>query len=473
MTLTLGSKLGSYEVQSLLGAGGMGEVYRARDTRLGREVAIKVLPADRMADESRRRRFVQEARAASALDHPNIVTIHEIESVEGFDFIVMEYVSGNGLDALIPRQGMRLGDVLRTAIPMADALARAHARGIVHRDLKPANVMVSGEGVVKVLDFGLAKLVSSEEPSDDRETVTKDTAATPLSRPGTVAGTAAYMSPEQATAGKVDSRSDVFAFGAVLYEMVTGQRAFAGNSTAETLAAVVRDKPKVPSEIAPSVPRDLEKVILRCLCKEPDRRFQHMLDVKLDLEQIKEESDSGRAQSCSVALSRSRRSTGVDRRRLAPLAVPGGRRPSTDGCPPYVHPRSGNEPHVLARRRPGGVRVAGGEAGQLGHLPQDDRVPGDPSAHDGPHAGLRSELLASQSAFGPSMYESEASASSPCRGARPARSRPQARRPTTRTRPSHPTGTTWPTHRAARTSHAISTSSSWAPTTRRRAMPDV
>src|SRR4030081_1573837 len=202
MTLALGSKLGSYEVLSLLGAGGMGEVYRARDTRLGRVVAIKILPAERMADEDRRRRFVKEARAASALNHPNIVTIHEIESADGNDFIVMEYVPGKTLDAVIPRQGMRLGEVLRIAIPIADAVARAHAAGIIPRDLKPANVMVGSDGAVKVLDFGLAKLVTQEEAgSPENETRTEDGDAGRLSRPGTVAGTAGYMSPEQA-AGK-------------------------------------------------------------------------------------------------------------------------------------------------------------------------------------------------------------------------------------------------------------------------------
>ncbi len=301
MALTAGSRLGSYEVLSLLGAGGMGEVYRARDTRLGREVAIKVLPAERLADESRRRRFVQEARAASAINHPNIVTIHEIESTDGIDFIVMEYVPGKSLDALIPKHGMRVDEALRTAIPIADALAAAHSRGIVHRDLKPANVAVTREGVVKVLDFGLAKLVFEAETSNEIETVTKDTAAGPLSRPGSIAGTAGYMSPEQATGGTIDTRSDVFSFGAVLYEMVTGHRAFMGNSTAETLEAVVRHQPKAPGEVAPGVPRDLERLIQRCLRKEKDRRFQHMLDVKLELEQIKEDSDSGPAATIGPA----------------------------------------------------------------------------------------------------------------------------------------------------------------------------
>src|SRR5512136_1628211 len=205
MRLASDTRLGSYEILSPLGSGGMGEVYRARDTRLGREVALKVLPAERMADEHRRARFVQEARAASA---------------GGTDFIVMELVPGKTLDALIPRHGMRLGEVLRIAVPLADALAAAHGAGIVHRDLKPANVMVTPEGVVKVLDFGLAKLTQADEESG-QDATTLDAQAR-LSRPGTVAGTPAYMSPEQATGGVVDPRSDVFAFGAVLYEMVTG-----------------------------------------------------------------------------------------------------------------------------------------------------------------------------------------------------------------------------------------------------------
>jgi Tol biopolymer transport system component len=251
MSLPLGSKLGSYEVLSLLGAGGMGEVYRARDTRLGRLVAIKVLPTERMADENRRRRFVQEARGASALSHPNIVTIYEIESADGIDFIVMEYVPGRTLDTVIPRQGMRLGDVLRIAIPIADAVARAHAAGIVHRDLKPANVMVGSDGTVKVLDFGLAKLVAQEETgSPEHETVTEEGDAGRLSRPGMVAGTAGYMSPEQAAGKKV--------------------------------------------------------VILRCLQKEPDRRFQHMADVKVELQEIKEESDSQPAAAQAPARQRRR-----------------------------------------------------------------------------------------------------------------------------------------------------------------------
>jgi serine/threonine protein kinase/dipeptidyl aminopeptidase/acylaminoacyl peptidase len=288
LALTAGSRLGPYEVLSLLGSGGMGEVYRARDPRLDREVAIKVLPAERM-DEERRRRFVQEARAASSLNHPNIVTIHEIDSAEGRDFIVMEYVPGKSLDRLIPRHGMPLGEVLRIAIPVADALSRAHGRGIVHRDVKPSNVIAGSEGAVKLLDFGLAKLTASGTTSPEAET---ETAGPPLTRAGTVSGTVGYMSPEQASGGEVDARTDVFSFGAVLYEMATGRRAFSGDSPAATLAAVMREQPKAPSEVAADVPRDLERVVLRCLRKEADRRYQSMADVKLELEQIKEDSDS-------------------------------------------------------------------------------------------------------------------------------------------------------------------------------------
>src|SRR5262245_25728445 len=226
MPIAGGSRLGPYEILAPLGAGGMGEVYRARDPRLGREVAIKVLPAERLADETRRRRFVQEARAASQLNHPSIVTIHEIERDGAHDFIVMELVQGKSLDKLIPRGGMSVRDALRFAIPIADAVARAHAAGIVHRDLKPPNVVVSDDGVPKVLDFGLAKLLSREDASDP-DAPTEATADAAVSEVGAVTGTPAYMSPEQAAGRSVDARSDVFSFGVMLYEMVTGRRPFA------------------------------------------------------------------------------------------------------------------------------------------------------------------------------------------------------------------------------------------------------
>ena len=297
----------------------MGEVYRARDLRLGREVAVKILQPDRLGDEARCRRFVQEAQAASALNHPHIVTIHEIESAGDRDFIVMEYVRGRSLDAAIPRSGMRLGELLRIAIPVADALTAAHARGIVHRDLKPANVMIGSDGSVKVLDFGLAKLV--ETPTGLDETTVTVAIDGDLSVPGTIAGTAAYMAPEQATGGTVDARSDIFSFGAMLYEMATGTRAFAGTSTVDTLAAVIRAQPTPPTAVVPTLARELERLILRCLRKDPDRRYQTIRDVSLELQAIKEESDSGRLSASVPAPNRTRRARLIPAVIVAAVAV--------------------------------------------------------------------------------------------------------------------------------------------------------
>ena len=266
----------------------MGVVYKARDQHLDRFVAIKVLPPELVADPDRKRRFVQEAKAASALNHPNIITIHDIASDNGTDFIVMEYVQGKTLGQLIPRRGLKLNDVLKYAIQIADALAKAHAAGIIHRDLKPGNIMVNEGGLVKVLDFGLAKL--TERPQIGEEESTRS--IPPWTDEGTILGTASYMSPEQAAGKLVDARSDIFSFGSVLYEMVTGQRAFQGDSKMATLAAVLNQEPKPASEIARSLPRDLEKIITRCLRKAPERRFQHMADLKVALEELKEEADS-------------------------------------------------------------------------------------------------------------------------------------------------------------------------------------
>jgi len=236
----MGQQIGHYQILSRLGEGGMGIVYKARDTHLDRFVAIKVLPPELVADPDRKRRFVQEAKAASALNHPNIITIHDITNENGTDFIVMEYVDGKTLSQAIPRRGLKLNEVLKYGIQIADALAKAHAAGIIHRDLKPANIMVGAGGLVKVVDFGLAKLTERPPVGDDESTVT----VPPQTREGMIVGTASYMSPEQAAGRPVDARSDIFSFGSVLYEMVTGQRAFPGDSRTPALAAVLNQEPK-------------------------------------------------------------------------------------------------------------------------------------------------------------------------------------------------------------------------------------
>jgi Tol biopolymer transport system component/predicted Ser/Thr protein kinase len=281
----IGQRISHYQVVEKLGEGGMGVVYKARDTHLDRFVAIKVLPPEKVTDAERKRRFVQEAKAASALNHPNIITIHDIAQEGGVDFIVMEYVAGKTLDRLIPRKGLGLSETLHYAIQATDALAKAHAAGIVHRDLKPSNIMVTEDGLVKILDFGLAKLTEPVESGESAPTVT-------MTEEGKIVGTVAYMSPEQAAGKKVDARSDIFSFGSVLYEMVTGARAFQGDSSASTLAAVLTKEPKPPSQVVEGLPRELERVILRCLRKDPARRFQIMADLKVELEEVKVESDS-------------------------------------------------------------------------------------------------------------------------------------------------------------------------------------
>jgi Tol biopolymer transport system component len=281
----VGQQLGSYQILSLLGAGGMGVVYKGCDIRLNRSVAIKVLPKDKMSDPERKRRFIQEARAASALNHPNIITIHDIGSEGGIDFIVMEYVAGRTLDERIPRKGMRLDEALKVAIQMADALAKASAAGIVHRDLKPRNVMVTEDGAVKVLGFGVAKLTEVLETYGESRTLES------LTEERVIVGTVSYMSPEQAEGRKVDARSDIFSLGAVLYEMLSGQKAFAGDSKLSMLTAILKQEPKPIGQLVPDIPPQLGRIINRCLRKDPARRFQHTSDIKVELEELKEESD--------------------------------------------------------------------------------------------------------------------------------------------------------------------------------------
>ncbi len=287
----IGDSVGHYRVEEKLGEGGMGVVYRAYDTHLDRPVAIKVLRPDAVANPERRKRFVQEAKAASALNHPNIITIHDITSENGRDFIVMEYVTGQALDRLIGHRGLPLREALRSAIQIADALAAAHEAGIVHRDLKPGNIMVTDKGHLKLLDFGLAKLT---ERSETEELAATETLG-PRTEEGAIIGTVAYMSPEQAEGKKVDARSDIFSFGSVLYEMVTGRRAFRGETKISTLSSILYQEPPPASEIAAGVPREMERIIARCLRKDPARRLQHMDDVRTLLEELKEESESGQS----------------------------------------------------------------------------------------------------------------------------------------------------------------------------------
>ena len=231
-----GQTLLHYRILEKIGEGGMGAVYKAQDTHLDRMVAIKVLPHEKMTDPERKQRFIQEAKAASSLNHPNIIIVHDIASDGGVDFIVMEYVDGKTLDQLIGRKGLRLNEALGYAAQVADGLAKAHAAGIVHRDLKPTNIMVTDEGRVKILDFGLAKLTEELEPGEFGPTATLGRPDRPRTEEGFILGTMAYMSPEQAEGKKVDSRSDVFSFGSVLYEMLTGQKAFHRDSRIATLA---------------------------------------------------------------------------------------------------------------------------------------------------------------------------------------------------------------------------------------------
>ena len=288
----VGRTVAQYRVLEKLGAGGMGEIYKALDTRLNRQVAIKVLTLANSGDPERRRRFIQEAQSASGLNHPNIITIHDIVPDGGEDFMVMEYVSGQTLGNLIPPGGLGPGEVLRIAVQIADGLAAAHAAGIVHRDLKPGNIMVTEPGRVKLLDFGLAKLspAAAAAPFSD---ATATLGAAPLTVEGSILGTVSYMSPEQAQGKPVDARSDIFAFGLLLYEMCTGRRAFQEDSMISTLSAILRDEPRPMAEIASEVPAELDRVIYRALRKAPSDRWQSMTEIHAKLVELKQKSDSG------------------------------------------------------------------------------------------------------------------------------------------------------------------------------------
>jgi serine/threonine protein kinase len=289
----IGQALGHYRIEAKLGEGGMGVVYRALDTHLDRPVAIKILRADPTTSPERKYRFVQEAKAASALNHPNIIHIYDISSSGDTDFIAMEFVAGKTLHQLIGKNDLSLRDTLKYSIQIADALARAHSAGIVHRDLKPANIIIDEDGRVKLLDFGLAKLTEKTVDSE-AATATMTAEDAPLTEEGSIVGTVAYMSPEQAEGRKVDARSDIFSFGSVLYEMVTGRRPFEGATKMSTISAILQKEPPPPGGLVPNLPAELEKIILRCLRKDRDRRTQHIDDIKLALEELRGDSASGK-----------------------------------------------------------------------------------------------------------------------------------------------------------------------------------
>ncbi len=298
----IGRTLSQYRIVSELGAGGMGVVYLAEDTRLGRQVALKTLPAEMAESPERLERFQREARVIAALNHPNIVTIHSVEEADGVHFLTMELVEGRQLGDLIRPGGLPLARQLAVARPLADALSAAHESGIVHRDLKPANVMVTKEGRVKVLDFGLAKVTEvtgSGDPADQRTELLTD--------PGQVMGTAPYMSPEQVKGGVVDARSDIFSLGILLYEMATGRRPFTGQTAADLVSSTLRDAPAAVSEVRQDLPRQLGRIVNRCLAKDVERRYQTAKDVRNDLDELEREVVSGEVGSARRAPSGSRR----------------------------------------------------------------------------------------------------------------------------------------------------------------------
>ncbi|HEV8658401.1 MAG TPA: protein kinase [Thermoanaerobaculia bacterium] len=303
--LSDGAKLGRYEIIALLGAGGMGEVYRARDPRMDRDVAIKILPATFSTDPERLRRFEQEARAAGALNHPNLITVHELGTHDGGPFIVSELLEGETLHTRLSASALPLRRTLDYAMQIARGLAAAHEKGIVHRDLKPENLFITRDGRVKILDFGLAKLKAPRE--DLRSAAPTDQ----QTHPGTIVGTAGYMSPEQVSGLPVDHRSDLFSFGSIVYEMITGRQAFQRSSGVETMNAVLKEEPPELSEVQPTTPPALDRVIRHCLEKHPEARFQSARDLAFDLEAISDPSTP----------SGSRQRVAAQRRRLVPILL--------------------------------------------------------------------------------------------------------------------------------------------------------
>ncbi|MEE9269073.1 MAG: protein kinase [Candidatus Krumholzibacteria bacterium] len=312
----IGQTISHYKITDKLGSGGMGDVYRARDTKLGRDVAIKFLPEEMARDAERRRRFEREARAVAALKHPNIVTIYSVEEAAGRHFITMELVEGQSLRDVIPRGGLSLERLFDLAIPLADAISSAHESSITHRDLKPANIMLDHSGRLKVLDFGLAKLLDPTADAERAKTVVGSVSDTAV---GQILGTAAYMSPEQAEGKPIDHRSDIFSLGIVLYEMATGERPFKGDTHISTISSVLKDNPPSVTSLKHSLPHHLGRIVNRCLEKKPDKRFQSAKDIHNELEGLKKEVDSGELTETVGAAPAAARS-----RSWLPFAIVGG-----------------------------------------------------------------------------------------------------------------------------------------------------
>ncbi|MDX1645432.1 MAG: serine/threonine-protein kinase, partial [Thermoanaerobaculia bacterium] len=332
----IGHSLSHYRITASLGAGGMGEVYRARDEKLGREVALKVLPAEMAGDASRLERFQREARAVAALNHPNIVTLYSVEEEGGTHFLTMELVEGRTLGEVMSDGQIPLGRFFEIALALAAAMAAAHGRGITHRDLKPANVMLTDEGFVKVLDFGLAKLAESAGADDLTQMPTEA-----LTQDGMVVGTIPYMSPEQIEGKPLDHRTDIFSLGVLLYEMLVGSRPFQGDTQPALMSAILRDDPPSVVAVRNDLPRHLGRVVARCLEKDPKRRYESAAGLSYELEGLEREH---RAESLAASSSRGE----AESRPVDPS--PAGTRFSSIGAGPAEAPSAAGSSGVAALR---------------------------------------------------------------------------------------------------------------------------